>query len=79
MTTLSSILAWEIPSTAEPGSPQSMGSQRVGHNLATKEQRCTLLVAHEKLGFPNSLRFFSGSGMKTLWRLGDSQCVGRSS
>ena len=28
----SSILAWEIPWTEEPGGLQSMGSQRVGHN-----------------------------------------------
>ena len=28
----SSILAWEIPQTEEPGGIQSMGSQRVGHN-----------------------------------------------
>ena len=31
----SSILAWEIPWTEEPGGPQSTGSQRAGHNLAT--------------------------------------------
>ena len=31
----SSILAWEIPQTEEAGRPQSMGSQRVGHDLAT--------------------------------------------
>ena len=28
----SSILAWRIPWTEEPGELQSMGSQRVGHN-----------------------------------------------
>ena len=28
----SSILAWRIPWTKEPGGLQSMGSQRVGHN-----------------------------------------------
>ena len=28
----SSILALEIPCTEEPGGPQSMGSQRVGHD-----------------------------------------------
>ena len=38
MATQSSILAWEIPWTEEPGGLQSMGSQRVGHNLATKQQ-----------------------------------------
>ena len=32
MTTRSSILAWRIPWTEEPGRLQSMGSQRVGHN-----------------------------------------------
>ena len=36
--THSSILAWEIPWTEEPGGLQSMGSQRVGHNLATEQQ-----------------------------------------
>ena len=30
--THSSILAWRIPRTEEPGRLQSMGSQRVGHN-----------------------------------------------
>ena len=32
MATHSSILAWRIPCTEEPGSLQSMGSQRVRHN-----------------------------------------------
>ena len=32
MATLSSILAWKIPWTEEPGGPQSMGSLRVGHD-----------------------------------------------
>ena len=31
MATHSSILAWEIPWTEEPGGLQSMGSQGVGH------------------------------------------------
>ena len=31
----SSILAWRIPWTEEPGGLQSMGSQRVGHSWAT--------------------------------------------
>ena len=31
----SSILAWKIPWTMEPGRLQSMGSQRVGHDSAT--------------------------------------------
>ena len=32
MATHSSILAWRIPWTGEPGRLQSMGSQRVRHN-----------------------------------------------
>ena len=32
MATYSSILAWRIPWTEEPGALQSIGSQRVGHN-----------------------------------------------
>ena len=32
MTTHSSILAWEIPWTEDPGGLQSMESQRVGHD-----------------------------------------------
>ena len=36
MATHSSIRAWEIQWTEELGGLQSMGSQRVGHNLATK-------------------------------------------
>ena len=36
MATHSSILAWEIPWTEEPGGLQFMGWQRVGHDLVTK-------------------------------------------
>ena len=36
MATHSSIRVWRIPQTEEPGRLQSMGLQRVGHNLATK-------------------------------------------
>ena len=38
MATHSSILAWEILWTEESGELQSMGSQRLGHDLATKQQ-----------------------------------------
>ena len=36
MATLSSILAWEIPWTEEPGELQSMGLKKVGHDVATE-------------------------------------------
>ena len=37
MATHSSIFAWKIPWTEEPGGLQSMRSQGVGHDLATKQ------------------------------------------
>ena len=39
MATHSSILAWEIPWTEEPDGLQSMRSQKVRHDLATKQQQ----------------------------------------
>ena len=33
-----STIAWKIPLTEEPGRLQSMGLQRIGHNLLTKQQ-----------------------------------------
>ena len=39
MATHASILAWEITWTKEPGGLKSMGLQRVGQNLATKQQK----------------------------------------
>ena len=37
MATHSSILAWEIPWTEEPGGLQTMGLQRVGQDLAAED------------------------------------------
>ena len=48
MATHSSILTWEIPWTEEPGGLQSMGSQRVRHDLATKKQQQQKLPKHSK-------------------------------
>ena len=39
MATHSSILAWEIPWTEEPGELQSMGLQGVGYDLVTRQQQ----------------------------------------
>ena len=39
MLTHSSILAWRIPWTEEPGRLQSLGSQRVGHNWTSKTHK----------------------------------------
>ena len=38
MATYSSILAWRIPWTEEAGGLQSIGSQRIRHDSAAKQQ-----------------------------------------
>ena len=49
MTTHSSILAWKIPWTEETSGLQSMGLQRVRHDLATKRQQAPHAGAHKAL------------------------------
>jgi len=52
MATHSSVLAWRIPGTGEPGGLLSMGSHRVGHNWSN------LAAAAEQVGwhhFPTSI------------------------
>ena len=45
MATHSSILAWEIPWTVEPGGLQSMASQKSqGHDLMTQKQQRSLIL-----------------------------------
>ena len=43
MATHSSILAWKIPWTEEPGSLQSIGSQRAGHDWVTEHAHTYIL------------------------------------
>jgi len=38
MATHSSIFAWKIPWTEEPGGYNPWGHKRIGHNLVTKQQ-----------------------------------------
>ena len=40
--THSSILAWRMPWTEEPGRLQSMGLQRVGHDLCVSKSVCLI-------------------------------------
>ena len=48
----SSILAWELPWTEEPGGLWSMGSQRVRHDLATEHAHTsTQSVSEQSQGF----------------------------
>ena len=46
METHSSILAWRIPWTEKPGGLQSIGSQRVGHNLGDLAGRQDAFLGH---------------------------------
>ena len=46
MATLSSVLAWRIPWTEEPGRLQSMESPRVRHDRATN----TSMLLYERVG-----------------------------
>ena len=55
MATYSNILAWRIPWTEEPGGLLFTGSQRVGHDWATKHS--TLLV-NRSVCFLKKLSFF---------------------
>ena len=43
MATHSSILTWKIPWTEECGELQSMGLQRIWHDLVTKGQQSSLM------------------------------------
>lgn len=38
--------------------------------------QCTLLRVHDMIGLPKPLPFFRGSAVKTVSRLGNSQCFG---
>ena len=49
MATHSSILAWKIPWTEEPGCLLSMGSQRVGHDWATSLHFTSSCVAGSRI------------------------------
>ena len=49
MATHSSLLAWKIPWTEEPGRLQAIGSQRTGHDLAhthTHTHTCVYTCIH---------------------------------
>ena len=55
MATHSSILAWRIPWSEEPGGIQSLGSQRVGHDRATNTHTGTHIYVPWDLFFPFSV------------------------
>ena len=54
MATHSSVLAWRIPLTEEPGALQSMGSQTVRHDLSDLVHICTASVPEKKTLLPQA-------------------------
>ena len=50
MATHISTLDWEIPWTEEPGGLPSTGSDRIGHDQATKQQQTNMFIHWDYLG-----------------------------
>ena len=50
MATHSSVPAWRLPGTAEPGRPPSMGSHRVGHDCSNLAATAAAASTVEGLG-----------------------------
>ena len=72
MATHSSTLAWKIPWTKEPGRLQSMGSQRVGHNLATSLHSLFWILGHSD----STKTLPSRSLLELPWNSGNSNYSG---
>ena len=67
MTTHSSIPAWEIPWTEEPGGLQSRGSQRIGHDWKTVH---TAMLIKDVKCIKTQLRgWLDGKGTDPDWQL----------
>ena len=72
--THSSILAWEIPWTEEPGGLQSTGLQRIRHNWAAKQQQPVCYLA--TLAGTASRRPSKARSRFSAWRCNLSQGFG---
>ena len=77
MATHSSVLAWRIPGTGEPGGLPSLGSHRVGHNWSdlaaaavpeTKKKKI-FLVLFSIQNHGSCFLIFRGSDVGSLWVL----------
>ena len=79
MATHSSVLAWRIPGTGEPGGLPSMGSHRVGHDwsvLALAKLLCGQETLHRR---PNKFKLTSSLQEERLderiWCLDSHKCI----
>ena len=74
MATHSGNLAWRIPWTEETGGLQSMGSQKVRHNLVTKQQQKQLTRRKgSELGFGKLREGILQCSVNLLWA--SEQCL----
>ena len=64
MATHSSIPAWRIPRTKEPEGLQSMGSQELGHDLATKPSPFNLRAVQLLQKLPKVIRLENSNVIK---------------
>ena len=73
MATDSSVLAWRIPWTEEPGGLQSMGLQRVGHNWAINTHTLKFTFFFFSHFGPSSslegILFFTSVSVVSIWSL----------
>ena len=68
METNSWILAWRIPWSEEPGRPQSIGSQRVGHDWATNISTLqTVISSHAPSSCVSTCKMAGGLCSKAWW------------
>ena len=73
MATHSSVLAWRIPGTGNPGGLLSMGSQRVGHDWSDLAAAAAAAAEHIE-GIPHKLRFVEYKFLVLNWNIVDLQC-----
>ena len=66
----SSILAWKIPRTEELGRLQSIGSQRVGHDLGTKQQLIVVQINKELYKHQWSMNYLAHLLKCGIWLTG---------
>ena len=86
MATHSSVLAWRIPGTGEPGGLPSMGSHRVGHDwsdlaaAAAKWNKCFYQELWEPFYLWTGIwfiPFMNQITVKDLWKQMDGNCTER--
>ena len=76
MATDSSILAWRIPRTEEPGGLQSMEFQRIRHDLATKQLQHSIQESGEEKETGTVGKPHSGCSLCWGWDSGSALAVG---